>query len=99
MVWLVAPELVCVVLGLAAFATWRVVLRRDERLRSWFLASSAIAGAVASSLGAIVLAVLAVPSACVSLTQAAFCKTTTFEEALLPTGDIEQPCLNWTAAP
>jgi len=85
-VWLVAPELGCVVLGLAAFATWRVVLRRDERLRSWFSRGSAIAGAVASSLGAIVLAVLAVPSACVSLTQAALCKTTTFEEALSPNG-------------
>ena len=45
-----------------------------------------MAGAIVSSVAAVLLGGLALPSACVSLTRPVLCRTTTFEEALSPNG-------------
>jgi hypothetical protein len=85
-VWLLAPELGCLILGLAALATWCVVLRKEERRRSKIARGVTMAGAIVSSVAAVLLGGLALPSACVSLTRPVLCRTTTFEEALSPNG-------------
>jgi len=85
-IWLFAPQLACLVLGVAAWATWRVVVRRDELLTSRAARGLMFGGALISSLGAVVLAVLIVPSAFVQLTRPLLCETNTFEEAVSPNG-------------
>ncbi|PYU89845.1 MAG: hypothetical protein DMG08_20030 [Acidobacteria bacterium] len=84
-VWLFGPELFCGTLAASALATWRVVRRRDHLLTSKTARGLAIGAAVISFSGALVLAVLMLPSPFALLTPS-MCQTTTFDEALSPNG-------------
>ena len=84
-IWLHAPQLAFFVLALAAWATWRVVVHRNQLLQSSAARGLAIAGALISSLGAVVLAVILLPSV-FGLLLGAMCETLTFERAASPDG-------------
>jgi len=82
LVWLLAPQLGCLGLAMSAWATWRVVVRRDQLLTSNATRRLVIGGAAVSFFGAAALALPTLQSAHVLL----LCKTNTLEEAVSPNG-------------
>src|SRR6266446_1984175 len=85
-VWLLAPYVTCIVVAVAALATWRVVLLRNKLLKSKSAIRLVITGAALSSVGAVALAVLSSPPVLGHLARPLLCQTTTFESAISPSG-------------
>jgi hypothetical protein len=84
-IWTCAPQLALLVVGLAAWATWRVWVRRAELLRSKVTRSLVLSGTLVSFLGGAALTMLNVPSA-FGIMLRTDCEKRTFESAVSPNG-------------
>lgn len=84
-VWDWTPLLGLFLVSLTTWATWRVVVRRTELIKSQAVRGVAISGALVSSLGTVALAVLHLPWV-FGLAFGGLCATQTFEQSVSENG-------------
>jgi hypothetical protein len=83
-VWLILPQLGCVVSVFAAFVSWRSFFNSRKMPVGGVRRGLLVSGAIVASIGALVLLALILPSTLATATRSALCRTTTFQTLMSP---------------